>query len=193
MKLCYRPVKGVLYVHDIFNNYFFTFSNQGHQNTNVGNVPYFFKINEHNRQPHQEFSITVKILDKMRVELLVQGFHDRRDVFTFFASGILKNLSEKILLIKIQYDDDNVKLSVDEQKKLGEIFSERDVVIVQSIKDSHETAIYWTSNKIGHLLAVSSFSESLSNQTRKLYEFIEYFLVESLDKGHSGKRKISIS
>jgi len=126
-------------------------------------------------------------LNEKRDKLLIQGCEQRKDVCAFFSSGILKNLSAKILLLKIQFDDGNAELSMDEQKTLSKIFSERDAVFVINTKNSQKSAIYWTSKKIGYLLAVNAVSKMSLNKTGKLLEFIENFLIESLEKCHIGK------
>ena len=75
---------------------------------------------------------------------------------------------------------------MEEQKKLSNIFSEKDVVVVQSVRSSQKSAIYWTSKNIENMLAVNPVYEISSDEIETLHEFIENFLVESLGKGHLG-------
>jgi len=126
-------------------------------------------------------------------KLLVQGCDQRKDVFAFLSSDILKDLWAKVLLLKIQYDDGHVELSMEEQKKVSKIFSERDVVVVQSVRSSQKSAIYWTSKNIENMLAVNPVYEISSDETEKLHEFIENFLVESLGKGHLGENIFNLN
>ena len=176
----------------------FCFLFVGHRNENTENTPSYHEINElyhqqQRQQSQQEYSITVKILNEKGNKLLVQGCHHRNDTFTFLASGVLKNLSEKIIVLQIKYEDDHVELNIDEQKILTEIFLKKDIVVVQSVSNSHETAIYWKTKKIRHLLTVSKINDISLNEAKKLYVFIEEFLVQSLEKDHSGKHLFLIT
>jgi len=94
---------------------------------------------------------------------------------------------QKVIVVKLCIEDDVGSISQYELSMLAEKFHKKSVIVIILRKIDDSPLIFWKSDAIGYFFTLNEFSNTTSNDERKIYEFVGDFLIKSLKVGHLGK------
>lgn len=97
-----------------------------------------------------------------------------------------QNLDEALLL-KVQFDQNFEKLSVNELQRLSRKFKNKSKVITLESTNHEKYFIYWKSKEILNFLTLLPYRETPPVTDKDFYDFVASFLAKSLVNEHLGE------